>query len=145
MLPSDARLTLEMENGSGSSDSTPLADLMLILLAVQLMVAHAAYTILPGEISLPKSGEQTTRPDHTVSKKVVVGFSEDGSLLWNGEAVESVSDLKNLTEKELDREDSVRFFLAGDRAAPYGLSVEVKSVLWEAGVSEVNEIMEPSR
>ncbi|MCA9450164.1 MAG: biopolymer transporter ExbD [Candidatus Omnitrophica bacterium] len=145
MLSNEPRLTLKMESGCGSSDSTPLADLMLILLAVQLMVAHAAYTILPGEISLPKSGEETTRPDNAESREVVVGFSENGAVLWNGELIGNTSDLKRLAEKELDRKDSVRFYLAGDRAAPYGLAVEVKSALWEGGVREVNELMEFSR
>ena len=144
MASGKLRLTSTLENGQESSDSTPLADLMLIVLAVQLMVAHVAYTLLPGEISLPKSGVGT-RPDGNETKEVVVGFSGNGAILWNGEPVGNVSDLKKLAEKELDHEDPMRFLLAGDREAPYGFSVEVKAALWEAGVREVNELMEPSR
>lgn len=141
MITTDLRLNPMMENGCGSSDSTPLADLMIILLAVQLMLAHVACAFLPGEIALPESSAGT-EAQQTEEREIVIAFSSEGQILWNDEPIGDLSDLKVLAEDELASGTPFRFLLAGDRAAPYGLSMEVKAALWEAGVTEVDEMME---
>ena len=56
---------------------------------------------------------------------------------------EPLPDLQSLHTRAATRnmDSTVRFLIAGDRTAPYGLSLRIKDTLRAAGVTEVHELL----
>ncbi|MBD3335553.1 MAG: hypothetical protein GF355_08550 [Candidatus Eisenbacteria bacterium] len=114
---------------------TNLVDIMVILSIASLLLA-------PSYISLFSHLERADGPaaGSSTAKGVLIEFTIDGEVLWDGTPVPEEEDLEAMIREA--RSGGVEHFtLAGDRRASYGTSIRLKDILRRSGVTEIRELM----
>jgi biopolymer transport protein ExbD len=132
---------------SGSSDdeevvsyinTTPLVDVMLVLLIIFLITIPVVRNSVP--VKLPKETNEVreTRPEN-----IEVSVSADGGIYWNDLRLASseqlVERLKAISQKKPQPEVHIR----GDQAAHFEGIARVLNACQRAGIAKVGFITEP--
>lgn len=112
----------------GEINTTPLIDVMLVLLVMLIITIPAATHSL--EVPLPQGAD----PFHTIRPINTVAIDSGNRILWNGATV-SPSELTALlgASARLPAEPELRFQPEG--SASYGLSAEVLRLIKNSGVT----------
>ena len=137
---------MAMTLGSGSDDdqeissinTTPLVDVMLVLLIIFLITIPVVMQTVP--VTLPK---ETNLPTQTKPENIVMSVSRDGEIYWNmqevGGAEELVKRLKEVSVKRPQPEVHIR----GDEDGRYESVGKVVFACQRAGIQKVAFITEP--
>lgn len=128
---------LDPEMHEDDVDVTNLIDLLVVLCAL-LMLLMPAITSFREMNDLAASDGDGTVDQAQLSQASVLRFTADNRLTWNEEPIEMAA----LTGRR-PAGDRRTVYLAGDPAAPYGFSIELRSRLKQNGW-EVKELTRPS-
>ncbi|MCU0572043.1 MAG: protein TolR [Syntrophobacteraceae bacterium] len=138
---------MQVGGNSGSSRSmlseinvTPFVDVMLVLLIIFMVTAPMMTQGI--DVKLPESSAPAIPSDE---ERLVVTVHKDRNLFINEHPV----NLDVLGEKLLamiqNRPSQRGVFLRADESVPYGVVMQVMSVIRQAGIDQIGMVTEPSR
>jgi len=129
---------LEAEDEVVSSiNTTPLVDVMLVLLIIFLITIPVVIQSTP--VELPK---ETNQPTQTRPENINIAVNKDGDVFWNNELIDDkklLARLKEIAVKKPQPEVHVR----GDRNARYEFVGKVVFACQRAGILKIGFITEP--
>jgi len=129
---------LEAEDEVVSSiNTTPLVDVMLVLLIIFLITIPVVIQSTP--VELPKEANQ---PTQTKPENINVAVNKDGDVFWNNELVDDkklLARLKEIAVKQPQPEVHVR----ADKSARYEFVGRVVFACQRAGIIKIGFITEP--
>ncbi len=120
-----------------SINTTPLVDVMLVLLIIFLITIPVVTHTIP--VQLPK---ETIQPLQTTPKSIVIAVNRDGDFFWNEKQVDAptlLARLKTVSVQMPQPEVHVR----GDQNARYEFIGRVITECERAGIAKVSFITEP--
>ena len=120
-----------------SINTTPLVDVMLVLLIIFLITIPVAIQAIP--VELPKESNQ---PNQTKPENIVIAVNRDGEIFWSMKRIENkdlVARLKEVAVMKPQPEVHVR----GDKDARYESVGRVVFACQRAGIMKVGFITEP--
>jgi biopolymer transport protein ExbD len=125
---------------SASINTTPLVDVMLVLLIIFLItipvVTHTVPVALPREVNQPT----TTKPQN-----IVIAVDKDGNLYWNDARIpDNKTLLEKLEARSVDRPQP-EVHIRADRDVRYEFVGRVVVDCERAGIGKVAFITEPVR
>ena len=118
-------------------NTTPLVDVMLVLLIIFLITIPVVIQSTP--VELPK---ETNVPTQTKPENVNIAVNKDGDVLWNNELVDDkklLTRLKEIAVKQPQPEVHSR----GDKNARYEFVGKVVFACQRAGILKIGFITEP--
>ncbi len=118
-------------------NTTPLVDVMLVLLIIFLITIPVVVQTIP--VELPK---ETNQPTQTKPENVVISVSREGESFWNNQMVsntELVAKLKEVAVQTPQPEVHIR----GDLGARYEAVGRVVYACQRAAIVKVGFITEP--
>lgn len=115
-------------------NTTPLVDVMLVLLIVFLITIPVAIKTIP--LSLPQSKGNPTNK----LPLVVVSVDQQGVVYWNQEKLSSAN---ALLQKLQPNNNQIEVQLRGDRKVQYAPIAEVMRVLQVGGVKKIDFVILP--
>ena len=120
-----------------SINTTPLVDVMLVLLIIFLITIPVVTHTVP--VQLPK---ETIQPLQTTPKSIVIAVNRDGDFFWNEKQVDAptlLARLKTVSVQTPQPEVHVR----GDQMTRYEFIGRVITECERAGIAKVSFITEP--
>ncbi len=120
-----------------SINSTPLVDVMLVLLIIFLITIPVVIQSTP--VELPK---ETNQPTQTKPENINIVVSKDGDVFWNNELVDEkklLARLKEIAVKLPQPEVHVR----GAKNARYEFVGKIVFACQRAGILKIGFITEP--
>ncbi len=118
-------------------NTTPLVDVMLVLLIIFLITIRVAIRTVP--VELPK---ERNVPTQTKPENINIAVNKDGDVFWNNQLIDDkklLARLKELAVKKPQPEVHIR----GDRNARYEFVGRVVSDCQRAGILKIGFITEP--
>lgn len=116
---------------------TPFVDVMLVLLVIFMVTAPMFSQGLP--VNLP----QAAAPALTSEQPLVVSISPEQEV-YLGDRPVGLENLKAVLEGEKKGDRTPEVLLKSDQSVPYGLVVQVMSILKEAGVEKLGIVTAPA-
>jgi biopolymer transport protein ExbD len=122
----------------GAINTTPLVDVMLVLLIIFLItipvVTHTVPVQLPNELNQPHQ----TKPEN-----IYLAVTKDGDMFWNEQFIPDTNALfeKLKTVATLNPQPEVH--IRGDQAARYEFVGKVMLTVQRAGIAKVGFVTEP--
>ena len=114
----------------GEINTTPLIDVLLVLLIVFVMSIPVATQEVP--IHLPAIGTPPKLPTNPIKNKVVV--TADGAILWNGSAISTEELTAQLQQaRRLPTEPELQY--EPEALASYDLSAKVLNIIKGSGAT----------
>ena len=121
-----------------SINTTPLVDVMLVLLIIFLItnpvVTHTVPVKLPAETNLPRQ----TRPD-----TVDLAVNRDGDVFWNTQLVAGSAALVERLKRVAVQVPQPEVHIRGDQETRYGAVGRVVSACQRAGIVKISFVTEP--
>jgi biopolymer transport protein ExbD len=119
-------------------NTTPLVDVMLVLLIIFLItipvVTHTVPVKLPKEINVPTQ----TKPEN-----VVIAVDKDGNIFWNSRLVPDTVALLAKMKLAASKDPQPEVHIRGDQDARYEFVGKVVLACQRAGIAKVGFITEP--
>jgi len=123
---------------NNSINTTPLVDVMLVLLIIFLItipvVTHTIKLELPKERNLPTQ----TKPDN-----IVIAVNRDGEMYWGTERIPDIEALVTRLKTESVKEPQPEVHIRGDQEVRYESVGRVVVACQRAGIYKVGFITEP--
>ncbi|PWC17816.1 ExbD/TolR family protein [Brenneria corticis] len=119
-------------------NTTPLVDVMLVLLIIFLITIPVATHTVP--VALPKLNNQ---PRETVPENVNLSVAGNGALYWNAQPLEGQEALLARLKDISQREPQPSIHIHGDEAASYEPVGRVVLAAQRAGIRKLSFITEP--
>lgn len=116
-------------------DLAPLIDVVFLLLVFFMLTSSFLPPALA--VDLPVAGNEESAP----AEPVVLVIASDGGISLNGEAV-TLEALAGRLALALQESESKALHVRGDRAASYGIFLEVMDVAKAAGASRLHLVHE---
>lgn len=119
-------------------NTTPLVDVMLVLLIIFLITIPVATHTVP--VELPR---ETNQPRQTKPENINLSVTRDGAVFWNQAPLSRealLERLKTIAVAQPQPEVQIR----GDAAAPYEHVGRVVLACQRAGIHKIGFITEPS-
>ncbi len=138
---------MAMQVGSADGDedalnttinTTPLVDVMLVLLIIFLITIPVVTASIP--LELPK---ERNVPTQTKPENIVIAVNRDGEMFWGMEYVPDVETLVNRLKVESVKEPQPEVHIRGDAEARYETVGRVVVAVQRAGIYKVGFITEP--
>jgi biopolymer transport protein ExbD len=137
-----------MNVGSGAGDdhdeviasinTTPLVDVMLVLLIIFLITIPVVSHTVP--VQLPK---ETVQPLQTTPQNVVLAVNREGDVFWNETLVPDMPTLVNRLKMSALMKPQPEVHIRGDQAARYEYIGKVVVACQRAGIAKVAFITQP--
>ena len=122
-----------------SINTTPLVDVMLVLLIIFLItipvVTHTAPVNLPKETNIPTE----TRPEN-----IVIAVTQEGDMYWGTEKLADANALVERLKEKAVLKPQPELHIRGDRDARYEFVGRVVVAAQRAGIVKVGFISEPT-
>ena len=119
-------------------NTTPLVDVMLVLLIIFLITVPVVTQTI--KLELPK---ERNIPLQTKPENVVIAVNRDGEVFWGTERVSDFEALVVRLKKEAVKEPQPEVHIRGDLDGPYGGVGRVLYACQRAGIVKVAFITEP--
>jgi len=119
-------------------NTTPLVDVMLVLLIIFLITIPVAVTSI--KVTLPKESNQprTSKPEN-----IVVSVDKDGDIYWNDLHMPHVGVFLERLKKESVKVPQPEVHIRGDGASRYELVGRIIFACQRAGIAKVAFVTEP--
>jgi biopolymer transport protein ExbD len=128
----------EEEALNSSINTTPLVDVMLVLLIIFLItipvVTHSVNVNLPKERNVPTQ----TKPEN-----INISVNAAGDIFWNTRQVPELQTLLTMMQTEAVKEPQPEVHIRGDQNARYESVGKVVYVCQRAGIVKIGFITEP--
>ena len=141
---------MSMSVGTSSSDeeyealstinTTPLVDVMLVLLIIFLITIPVITKSVP--VSLPKAANI---PTQTKPENISVSVDSDGKIYWNDKKVESSENLLALVVETAKKTPQPEIHIRGDGNARYEAIGKLMFAIQRGGIVKVGFLTEPDR
>ena len=118
-------------------NTTPLVDVMLVLLIIFLITIPVVIQSVP--VELPK---ERNLPTQTKPENIVIAVDKDGTVFWNNQSVDDVKLLDRLKEVAV-RQPQPEVHIRGDREGRYEFVGRVVFACQRAGILKIGFITEP--
>ena len=118
-------------------NTTPLVDVMLVLLIIFLITIPVVIQTTP--VELPK---ETNQPTQTKPENINIAVNKDGDVLWNTELVDEKTLLERLKEVAV-KHPQPEVHVRGDKNARYEFVGRVVFACQRAGILKIGFITEP--
>jgi biopolymer transport protein ExbD len=128
------------EEAIASINTTPLVDVMLVLLIIFLITIPIITKTV--KLDLPKA---TNIPTQTKPENITVSVGPDGTVYWNGQRVPDTRALTDLVKPEAVKVPQPEIHIRGDNNAIYKDIGKVIFGIQRGGVIKVGFITEPNR
>ena len=126
------------ESFNNSINTTPLVDVMLVLLIIFLITIPVVTQTI--KLELPK---ERNLPTLTKPENIVIAVNRDGEIYWNIERVPDIETLVNRLKVEAVKEPQPEVHIRGDAEVRYESVGRVVVACQRAGIFKVGFITEP--
>ena len=121
-----------------SINTTPLVDVMLVLLIIFLITIPVITKTVP--VTLPKA---VNIPTQTKPENITVAVDKEGNIYWNDKKVANRNELLGLVEGAAVRKPQPELHIRGDREARYEDIGRVMYAIQRGGIVKVGFLTEP--
>jgi len=132
--------TGEDEELLASINTTPLVDIMLVLLIIFLITIPVVTHVVP--VALP---HEVNQPTQTKPQNIVVAVDRDGELYWNESKLADVSQLAARLKERAVEQPQPEVHIRADKDVRYEFVGRVVIACQRAGIGKVAFITEPDR
>ena len=119
-------------------NTTPLVDVMLVLLIIFLITIPVVVTSIP--VKLPK---ETNQPRTSKPENIVLSVNKDGDIYWNELLIPSANVLVERLKKESVKDPQPEVHIRGDGAARYESVGRIIFACQRAGITKISFVTEP--
>jgi biopolymer transport protein ExbD len=119
-------------------NTTPLVDVMLVLLIIFLITVPVAIQTVP--VQLPKEANQATQ---SAPQTVTIAVDRDGRIFWDDREVPDRDALLDRLKAAAVQTPQPEVHIRGDREARYEAVGRVVTTCRSAGIAKVGFITEP--
>lgn len=119
-------------------NTTPLVDVMLVLLIIFLITIPIATQAIP--LQLPK---ETNQPTQTKPENIIIAVSPDGEIFWGLQRIKDNKDLVSRLKEVAVIKPQPEIHVRGDYQARYESVGRVVFACQRAGIVKVGFITEP--
>jgi biopolymer transport protein ExbD len=126
------------EQMNSSINTTPLVDVMLVLLIIFLITIPAITQSI--QLSLPKERNVVTV---TKPENILLGVSKDGDVYWNTKLMPDNEALVDALKKESVKDPQPEVHIRGDENVRYESVGKVIVACQRAGIAKVAFVTEP--
>ena len=119
-------------------NTTPLVDVMLVLLIIFLITIPIATQAIP--LQLPK---ETNQPTQTKPENIIIAVNPDGEIFWGMQRIKDNKDLVNRLKEVAVIKPQPEIHVRGDYQARYESVGRVVFACQRAGIVKVGFITEP--
>ena len=121
-------------------NTTPLVDIMLVLLIIFLITIPAITATVPVELPKETNIVTVTKPEN-----ITLSVNTDGEVYWNGVIVPDRDQLIGRCATEAVKVPQPEFHIRGDSSARYASVGRVLYAIQRCGIVKVGFITEPDR
>ena len=122
-----------------SINTTPLVDVMLVLLIIFLITVPVVTHTIP--VQLPHERNQ---PTQTRPQNINVSVDADGNIYWSQQKVSGLADLQKRMLAVTGEQPQPEVHIFGDQNAHYQAVGEVLLAAQRAGIQKIGFITEPT-
>jgi biopolymer transport protein ExbD len=119
-------------------NTTPLVDVMLVLLIIFLITTPVITQSV--KLELPK---ERNLPTQTKPENILLAVSKDGDVYWNARRMTDIEALVKELKKESVKEPQPEVHIRGDQEARYESVGRLVVACQRAGIAKVGFITEP--
>jgi len=119
-------------------NTTPLVDVMLVLLIIFLITIPVITKTVP--VALPKA---VNIPTQTKPENITIAVDKDGAIYWNDRRVSNRNELLGLVEGAAVRKPQPELHIRGDKDARYEDIGRVMYAIQRGGIVKVGFLTEP--
>jgi len=119
-------------------NTTPLVDVMLVLLIIFLITIPVVVETVPLELPQESTQEARIKPDN-----IVISVQQDGAIFWNREPLQNPLALAPKLEAVSNLEPQPEVHIRGDRMVAYEFVGKVVIACQQAGIEKVGFVTEP--
>jgi biopolymer transport protein ExbD len=119
-------------------NTTPLVDVMLVLLIIFLITIPVITKTVP--VALPKA---VNIPTQTKPENITVAVDKEGNIYWNDRRVSNRNELLGLVEGAAVRKPQPELHIRGDKDARYEDIGRVMYAIQRGGIVKVGFLTEP--
>ena len=123
---------------NNSINTTPLVDVMLVLLIIFLITIPVVTQSI--QLSLPK---ERNLPTQTKPENIVIAVNREGEIFWGIERLPDIETLVTRLKKESVKEPQPEVHIRGDMEVRYESVGRVVVACQRAGIYKVGFITEP--
>jgi biopolymer transport protein ExbD len=123
---------------NSSINTTPLVDVMLVLLIIFLITIPVVTKTV--QVELPK---ETNIPTQTKPENINISVDKDGNIYWNDKAIPDTASLLEKMKAEAVKDPQPEVHIRGDANTRYESVGRVVYVCQRAGIVKVGFITEP--
>jgi len=128
----------ESAGAIASINTTPLVDVMLVLLIIFLITIPVLTKTVP--VQLPKA---VNIPTQTKPENITIAVDKDGNIYWNDRKIPNRNELLGLIEAAAVRKPQPEIHIRGDRDARYESIGRVMYAIQRGGIQKVGFLTEP--
>jgi biopolymer transport protein ExbD len=122
----------------GAINTTPLVDVMLVLLIIFLITVPVVTHTVP--VSLPR---ETNQPTQTAPQNINISVDKAGNIYWNQAPVPDIAALQKRMNAVSRQEPQPEVHIWGDQDARYQGIGEVLVACQRAGIEKIGFITQP--
>jgi len=119
-------------------NTTPLVDVMLVLLIIFLITIPVVIQSIP--VALPRERNQ---PTQTKPGNIVIVVDKDGDIFWNDRRIADEAQLLGQLKEVAAKQPQPEVHIRGDRAGRYEFVGRVVFACQRAGILRIGFITEP--
>jgi biopolymer transport protein ExbD len=119
-------------------NTTPLVDVMLVLLIIFLITIPVVVTSIP--VKLPK---ETNQPRTSKPENIVLSVNKDGDVFWNELLIPNAGALVERLKRESVKDPQPEVHIRGDGAARYESVGRTIFACQRAGITKISFVTEP--
>jgi biopolymer transport protein ExbD len=123
---------------NSSINTTPLVDVMLVLLIIFLITIPVVTQSV--QLELPK---ERNVPTQTKPENILLAVNKDGDMYWGIQHINSIDELVEKLKKESVKEPQPEVHIRGDQEARYETVGRIVVACQRAGIMKVGFITEP--
>jgi biopolymer transport protein ExbD len=121
-----------------SINTTPLVDVMLVLLIIFLITIPVINKTVP--VQLPKA---VNIPTQTKPENITIAVDKEGNIYWNDRKVSNRNELLGLIEAAAVRKPQPEIHIRGDKETRYEAIGRVMYAIQRGGIVKVGFLTEP--
>jgi len=126
------------EEVNSTINTTPLVDVMLVLLIIFLITIPVVTQSITLELPKERNIPTTTKPEN-----ILLAVSKDGDVYWNTRQMHDNDELVERLKKESVKDPQPEVHIRGDQGARYESVGRVVVACQRAGIAKVGFITEP--
>ena len=122
----------------GTINTTPLVDIMLVLLIIFLITVPVAIHTVPVDLPEERNVPYETKPDN-----VQLAVNKTGDIFWNEIYIADKSVLLSRLQAEAQKTPQPEVHIRGDQLTPYEALDQVISTTQQAGIGKIAFVTTP--